>query len=378
MTHFITAPLVNVNDDTMVLIEWTKAAGTLVKKGEVIGVLETSKSSYEIQSDGAGYLTTFVDAGSDVTVGQTIGALAETADAVVSLPQAAAVATVDDAQAERNWTKKAEILAGKHNLDIAAIGRERAGSMVNEADIEAIVAARKGAPSISVADATDIADEVFPTNRQQRILLLGGGMGATLVLDVLTRVPNQRAVGILDDNPKIQGKTVMGVPVIGRMDDIVSLWERKAFDGAVIAISTLLKLRNDLFNKFTALGIPFANVIDPTVAVSSNVSIGTGNVIFGFCRIGTCTTIGDNNFISAYVNIEHHNTLGDCCTFGPGLWTSGDVKLGSRIRFGTGIFVEPHIVIGDDSIVASGTVLTANVPPKSIVKTKANFSIQPL
>jgi acetyltransferase-like isoleucine patch superfamily enzyme len=52
------------------------------------------------------------------------------------------------------------------------------------------------------------------------------------------------------------------------------------------------------------------------------------------------------------------------------------VTVGARVKFGTGIFVEPKLTIGPDSIIGSGAILARDIPPNSIVKTKVNYSIR--
>ena len=98
-------------------------------------------------------------------------------------------------------------------------------------------------------------------------------------------------------------------------------------------------------------------------------------MILANCRVGVCTTIGDNNFLSTNVNVEHHNNLGSHCTFGPYVSTSSRVTIGDYVKFGTGIFVEPGVSIGHNSIVASGSILVNFVPPNTLVKTKLNYSM---
>jgi acetyltransferase-like isoleucine patch superfamily enzyme len=87
--------------------------------------------------------------------------------------------------------------------------------------------------------------------------------------------------------------------------------------------------------------------------------------------------VGDNNFLSAYCSIEHHWVLGSHCSFGPAVVTSSRVRIGDRVRFGTGISVEPAIEIGQDSIIASGLALTGHIPPNSLLKAHTGYSIRP-
>ncbi len=47
----IPVPLLAVNDTTLSVVELPFATGSKVKKGEVILVLETSKTSYDVEAD---------------------------------------------------------------------------------------------------------------------------------------------------------------------------------------------------------------------------------------------------------------------------------------------------------------------------------------
>jgi acetyltransferase-like isoleucine patch superfamily enzyme len=89
--------------------------------------------------------------------------------------------------------------------------------------------------------------------------------------------------------------------------------------------------------------------------------------------MGACAKIGNNNFISAYCSIEHHNELHNHSSFGPGVLTSSKVIIKDRVRFGTGIFIEPHITIGEDSIIASGAIITKDIPSNTLIKTQINY-----
>jgi membrane protein DedA with SNARE-associated domain len=62
----------------------------------------------------------------------------------------------------------------------------------------------------------------------------------------------------------------------------------------VIAFSNDLQARARLFLELTGQGVPFTNVIDPSVKIHSNVAMGKGNVVIANCRFGACAIVGDN------------------------------------------------------------------------------------
>ncbi len=372
MAYLQKAPLLSANEEYMEVVEWRTGRDKRVKKGETICSLETSKAAVEIEAECDGFLVPIVEVNKKIKVGEVLVIIKNSPkeDITKILKEIEVEKRKERKQsAERNkrWTKKAEIVAKKYGVDISKIS---AVGVIREADVEVFIKRGKGRPI------EDLIEDIYPGNLQQRVLILGGGRGAVQVIDTILRQRKHKIVGILDDNKELTGKKIMGYPVLGSMNEVEKLWEKKNFDSLIISFSNNLLARAKVFEKYYDLKIPFANVIDPTVILHSNVSIGTGNVIIANCRVGSCAVIGNNNFFSAYVNIEHHNEVGNDCTFGPGVMTSSRVKIGNRVRFGTGIFVEPGIKIGEDSIVASGSILTTDVPPKSIVKTSITYKIK--
>jgi sugar O-acyltransferase (sialic acid O-acetyltransferase NeuD family) len=369
MSVLLYAPMVNVNEEQMTLVEWHKQAKETVNKGELLASFETTKSTYDFHATDSGFFTPLVKAGSEVTVGQVIAALTDQPDEDIqpllsSETQKAETQPVQQT-ADNRWTKKAEILAQRNNLNSQEVeNRVSASDRITEEVVQSYIqqksttATEKAKPGLS--------------NTIERILILGGGNVACLVLDILARVPHQTAVAILDDNPSLHNSTVMGVPVLGSLEKVKSLFDQNFFDKAALAVG-ILPTRRELFEKLTNAGIPFANIIDPSAIIGVNATLGTGNMVMAYCRLGPEAHLGDNNFLSAYVNIEHHNRMGSHCTFGPGVAMSGGVIIGNSVRFGTGIFIEPRLTIGNNAVIASGVTLTADVPDGTVVRAKANF-----
>ena len=116
--------------------------------------------------------------------------------------------------------------------------------------------------------------------------------------------------------------------------------------------------------------------------VRENVTIGRGTIVGrgvtveNFCTVGRYCKLESECYLSAY------STLEDRVFLAPGVVTSNDnyvgrtaerlkhfkgvtVKKGGRI--GAGAVVLPGIVIGEDGLVAAGSVVTRDVPPRTIV-----------
>lgn len=375
MAYLQRIPLINPNDDLDCIAEWLKSEDEYVKKGDTIAIIETSKAVVEIEAECDGYLVPLYKIGENIKVGQVFVIIKKYKEEDIKnilneLMEESKINKLGDyskKEKKRKWTKKAEILAKRYGVEIDKIP---SNGVIREADIKSIIEKENN------VKVKDFVEDIYPGNRQKRILIIGGGRGAIQVIDVILRKRDYKIVGILDDNSKLIGKTIFGYPILGTISEILKMWKDKLFDVLIISFSNDLNKRAEVYEKYSKLGISFANVIDPNVSIHSNVAIGEGNLIMSFCRISSCSIIGNNNFFSAYVNIEHHNKVGNNCTFGPGVFTSSRVSVEDNVKFGTGIFIEPGVNIGENSIIASGSILTGNIPARSIVKSIINYKIR--
>jgi acetyltransferase-like isoleucine patch superfamily enzyme len=366
LTTPVTVPWTDVNSDSAIVMEWRVADRAEVHSGAVVAEIETSKAALEIEAPCDGVLLQLVPAGAEITVGEAIANVFESHEALTAfeadrLADQERVAEADGGAAVRA-TDKARARAQELGVDLAAIGGDGLIT-VKQVEAAAGAAAAEAAPA---APRSPLPGDPAA----QRLLIVGAGLGATQVLDILAETPGQQGVAVVDDNSATWGRDVRGVPVVGGSDAIRSLWDAKAFDGAVIAISTSVAARARLRALCGDAGVPLVNVIDPRAKLATGVRIGAGNVICAFTHFGTETRIGDNNFISAYNSFDHHNVLGSDISTGPGCMTSGEVELEDRVRLGTGIFIEPKLTLGEGVIVSSGSIVVRSVPADHIVKTK--------
>jgi sugar O-acyltransferase (sialic acid O-acetyltransferase NeuD family) len=210
-----------------------------------------------------------------------------------------------------------------------------------------------------------------------KIAIIGAGTGAAIVTDILSYSNEYRISCFYDD--QLVDSELFGIKVKNKIsiDDIVADFKNNIFDAAIVTLGSQPKLRDDIFNSLEELGVKFINAIHPSTIIAKGVELGYGNVIAANSVIGVYANLGKNNFISSSCVIEHHNILGKSISFGPGVQTSGTVKINDRVKFGTGIFIEPYLEIGSDSVISSGSIITRNIPENHIVKFISNIKIIP-
>jgi len=71
---------------------------------------------------------------------------------------------------------------------------------------------------------------------QERTLIVGAGRAGRSLLRELREQPNVRVVGFVDDEPRLRGRTVLGVRVLGGADDLADVLESSGADAVLVTI----------------------------------------------------------------------------------------------------------------------------------------------
>jgi len=116
--------------------------------------------------------------------------------------------------------------------------------------------------------------------------------------------------------------------------------------------------------------------VDSSAQVIGDVQVGEGSSIWmnavvrgdvNWIRIGARSNVQDGAIVHVMIG-THPTTIGNDVTIGHGAIVHG-CTLQDRILIGMGAILLNGVVVGEDSIVAAGTLLTegTQVPPRSLV-----------
>jgi len=112
------------------------------------------------------------------------------------------------------------------------------------------------------------------------------------------------------------------------------------------------------------------------VVIGDDAKIGDGTIIGSFCDIGKNVVIGKKCNIQAHVTISNGCVLGDSVFIAPNTSLLNDkypkstfmtppvIKDGAAI--GGGVTILPDVTVGEMAVVGGGSVLTKDVPPKTV------------
>jgi len=185
----------------------------------------------------------------------------------------------------------------------------------------------------------------------EKVIIIGGGGHAKVLIDCIERENKLEIVSVLDDNPDLH--QILQYPVFRRTE----------FE-ANKNVKVILAIGNNITRKKIAadLTVDYATTIHPSAIISKYTTIGKGTQIFAGAVINAGAIIGDHCIINTGAIIEHDCILEDFVHVSPNAALSGGVKIGSGSHFGIGANVIQNITIGSNVTIGSGAVVISNIP----------------
>ncbi|HEY6805835.1 MAG TPA: acetyltransferase [Pyrinomonadaceae bacterium] len=201
-----------------------------------------------------------------------------------------------------------------------------------------------------------------------RVVGLGAGGHAKVVIEILRLAHDVEIVGLLDSRSELHNTALLGLPILG--DD--SLLPGLRVDGvshAFIGVGTVGDIgpRLRVFQTARAAGFEIIAAIHPTAVISPSVKIGIGLTIMAGAVVNAQAIIGDNVIINTGAIIEHDCRLGHHVHISPRATLGGGVSIGDRSMVGLGAVVLPGIHVGSEVLIGAGTVVTRDIPDGKVV-----------
>ena len=197
---------------------------------------------------------------------------------------------------------------------------------------------------------------------ENSVIIIGNGGHAKVLCDCLTCM-NIEVLGFIDESGSAD--------VLG--DDA---WleenadEYKSSHPLVngIGSTTLPTQRQEIFEKYKALGFKFLTVIHPSAIIAQDIAIEEGAQIMAGAILQSNTTVGANAIINTRASIDHDCTIGAHTHIAPGCTLSGNVTIGETSHIGTCSTIIQSITIGSNALAAAGSVIVNNVPDNAKIK----------
>lgn len=174
-------------------------------------------------------------------------------------------------------------------------------------------------------------------------------------------------VGFVDDDDRLGGTTIHGVPVIGNFLDSVEFLG----NNPRIVIFTPIgnnRVRSSIQAAYVERGFHPATFIHRDSVIHPSVELGSGVCVLPGTTIMPRTRLGNSCLVSAGVHIAHHDDIGDGVFFSQGANIGASIVIEDLAYFGIGSIVMTGVQrIGREAVVGAGSVVIRDVPAGATV-----------
>lgn len=169
--------------------------------------------------------------------------------------------------------------------------------------------------------------------------------------------------GFVDDDESTWGTTVGSYPVLGGCDILDSV-ERETW--AVCAVGSA-RVREKIVEKVSAFSnVSFATLVDPSVLMSSRVTMGEGCIVCAGTILTVDIKLGCHVILNLDCTVGHDAVLDDFVTAYPSVNVSGATQIGRCVELGTGMQIIQGKAIGEGTVVGAGAVVVRDIPPRCV------------
>jgi acetyltransferase-like isoleucine patch superfamily enzyme len=162
------------------------------------------------------------------------------------------------------------------------------------------------------------------------IHILGGGLLARFVIEIVESTSNMNIAGIYDDGYPVR-KKVLGYKILGKIDH---LDYTKSLNLAVGIGDP--KIRKKFIGGEHFKGCTFPSLVHKTALVSEYSQIGKGVIIGPFTSVLNGSRIGQGCCILSHSNINQDVIMEDFCLVGAGTLIGNGVHIGEGCHLGLG------------------------------------------
>lgn len=345
----ILVPLVNPNENESMLASLAVKEGQQVKKGDLLAVFETTKSTFELLSEADGF-TLGIRAGE--------GDLLKTGDLLCYLAERST--QVLPKNAEPCKQKEAAKSAGDLRITQPALSYAKA----NGIDLSVFPAGQL----ITEKMVKELTSTSLPEIDPSVLIIYGGGGHAKSLIDLIRAEGKYRIRGILDDGLPAGGE-IMGVPILGDGSKLSEL-RRQGIGKAVNAVGGIGSIapRLKVYERLRVAGFSIPTVIHPRAFVEPTATLGEGGQLFFNAYIGSEVTVGFGCIINTGAIISHDCVLGDFVNISPGAILAGAVTVNERSLVGMGVTVNLNVSIGTGARVGNSATVKADIPENGVVR----------
>lgn len=194
-------------------------------------------------------------------------------------------------------------------------------------------------------------------------------MGATaypetfhIIRDINQTSPQYQVIGLLDDNPALQGTRVGGVEVIGGLELARNMPSDVQFVFGIGSQRTRT-IRHEIVRRIGLPDLRYETLVHPSASILLDVTIGPGCIIHPGVIVGQESILEGFNLVFTNTIVASRNHLGKFAMLTSLVSLTNQVRIGRSAFVGTASAVAEGVRIGAGAMIAMGSLVNKNVPP---------------
>lgn len=354
MTTLISVPLINPNEREVVLTGLFVNENQIVKDGELIATIESTKSTMDINSERTGYIRGLTKSvGDALLAGDILCFITENIND--PLPDSTAEQNNQESDASQpaglRITAPALSLARDAQLDLSTLPHNRLITATMIKDLLGI---------------KNLLNQFQPSLNS--VLIYGGGGHGKSIIELIQAEGKLDIIGLVDDGKTVAEK-VLELQILGGSEILNSLRD-KGVSLAVNAVGGIgnISSRLRVFELLKNADFRLPGVVHPSAVVEHSALVKDGSQIFALAYIGSSARIGFGSIINTGAIISHDCVVGDYSNISPGAILAGNVIIGEKTMIGMGVTINMNVKIGVDARIGNGATIKSDVPAGTVVK----------
>lgn len=197
---------------------------------------------------------------------------------------------------------------------------------------------------------------------------IGAGGHARVLIEILRLTGEFEPVFLLDNDPGLEGKEVMGIRVMGD-DSRLSQLRGEGIRHFFVGVGTVRdgSPRQRLYELAHSCGLQGIRIQHPSAIVSTSAVIGDGCCLMPGCVIGTGVMLGNNVIVNSGAVIDHDCIVEDHAHIATGACLASTVRVGMCAHVGVGASIRQCVNIGEFAVVGAGAAVIRDVAAHDVV-----------
>ncbi len=154
---------------------------------------------------------------------------------------------------------------------------------------------------------------------------------------------------------------------VNSSDNVATIWPSSEYCIHIaMGYHDMNKARENIYNRFKALGYTFYSYISPQAYVSPDATLGDNNFIMDGSSIQAGVTLKDNVAVWSNAVIGHHSTIAENSWIVSSASIAGSTNIGKNCFVGMDATIGHEITIGDNCLIGAGAVITKSTEANGV------------